>query len=551
MKLIKFFLSLGLSILLGTAPVFADSITSVVYHSVIDTTKCLEQIHRSIDVENLTSQTKIDSLKRDINNLNRNLTLCNEGLSEVSNFIEGIGSKVKSESFRISADEYFKKNIKDVPKDTILSYCNEKDVNKALKSKSPEEDIAKLIEKFYEKESKRILKGDLSSGFLPNLLHNNYSRLSDENSKISSEILKMNDEIKLQESALIEKPRRFDLSLWKSKMGATALPLCKIKVEVPIFGIDTLSYSGLMNLYYNTPEFREYCKKNLTVEGCFDGVLQDKITIFPYPNSRYYDDDFGDGTIAYRDLLVWSENATVLPALIFSDSDDNFYYINNPSESWTSFSISKLPDLWNLEPSLRDGILLDNSNIYVEGVTEKSYVYNKGNWLKETPFDARFFSFDKCMELMKEDGVNPEVKKMKVKDMIEGTVYDLSVILVDNSKLDFEPIPGEQKCFVKTNPAFNDLELPAENLIGWGIIQDPKKISQQLLYVDFKTSGDNSSNNPGEAIRKVYQLQPVSDCMYSINERESNCGSWNLLYIGKRDSESVGFKLVPVVDEEE
>lgn len=187
-----------------------------------------------------------------------------------------------------------------------------------------------------------------------------------------------------------------------------------------VFAQSSESYDQLMRKYYftnamksllatpyeapdnpNDPYSIFFTGNQVSITGKFDGVNNDRLTVFPVVSSRST-----DSHNYFRQFVIKSKNGTV-PDLYFSNYcqlEDGMYpdYFQFGTSEYSedgvsAVTIGTLHTVWNIGESPKLGIVIaghpDGSTI----MRWQSYIYNNGKWEQRSPANTAYHTMEECI----------------------------------------------------------------------------------------------------------------------------------------------------------
>ncbi len=399
---------------------------------VVDTTAAMNIIDRKINDLNVKPKERINYLEDKILGLEKQLKDNGQELAylnEIHHNLSPLVPKIKNAEVRDQLVQFLESSFQQIPQDSIFAYSKPKDLQKAQNSKDRIAELQKLKEKTTEKIIKSAKKGDFSSGYVIGCLNYFLNKANNNKKILNSDLTKAKSELESEQTRIIAKPAFFTAALWLELMGEnTDVPTKKItdtrfdsdpelqslddlikKYYAPVMGRkdffmdykDWYSASGQRNEWEETP---------LILEGKFDGLIKDRLFLFPanlrvqnyIQNKNGERDSWGGDIPVYDKVLVISENGTVPPF----EYSLGFQACNRP------FSFKTVNTYWDESGKKRDGVsILTTYPESSDGI--KLMMYNDGNtWKTVLPDDAEFLSYDEAIDRITKQGHTPQILKL-------------------------------------------------------------------------------------------------------------------------------------------
>ncbi len=461
---------------------------------------------------NRTNEDKMMTLEDNLSSLEKTKAEYHKSLIHVYE-LDGYSSQPKNKnSYEVGLImDYLPGLLDRVPDSEVLSYCKEKDVEKARKSAMPTIELKKLVSKFKEKVLKNSKKGDFSSGFVRSALNWEYQEISGKLNALVKENKQIEDEIENLMNQRVHVSKNFDSAEWSKLMGETPIPTKTEDVHVPDF--TGLTYDQMVNKYYNTPDLRKALKENLTVEGRFDGQNLDRITVFPLESSRVPNDKYEpDEWKKYKRVILMSQNETVPPMIIQNPEQYGCFMFD---EYLLNIDFRKILNLhWFENQDRRDGILISYSPFESTIAMDYTVVFNDGRWQNITPQDAEYMTFQDCEKRFNETQRKSQILTLNAKDNGEGIVEykNVKVLPFKNRNLHLGR-EDDDYVYFKTDKHIADLKVPAKNQIGYTVLKDYWGKNDDALSVFYKDPDGNQTCN-------IYRLEWMGPDGYFLNDTE-------------------------------
>lgn len=493
-----------LAILLPSLSSDAEMVTRT--RLVVDTVKALQTIHSKIDKANAPHLEKIRTLKTKSEILEQRLKENGDSIKLLEELNGYVAPKVKEKDKAEKIFNFVSGSIDKLPDDFIFSYCKEKDIEKAKKKDQPGIELQKLKNKTKENLLKNTKKGDLSSDFASECILYFYSKNRNEKNRLLNQMNNTSTDLMLEHNNIIVKPATFTASTWLKNMPETAVPTKTITIRREKRGPDDLSYNELMDKYYRYFNVTSELGGDIfDVSGKFDGLIADKIGVFPVENSRYkpeYMDN--DDWKCYKKIAIVSEKGSIPELIITSPKamGENGFYIftQYDGERNANFEIEDLKSRWiiNGEIQQRDGLLLNlHPGESTIGVTY-TYVLENGKWVNKSPLNVEYMSYEDCMNLIKETGGEVKTQTFNYRTLDEGYDSDdsymgeretVNIIAFIDETLGLNK-PGESKVCVKSKSVTKNFDNEYYSLPD--LIIDSKNVRNIYVEKDFWSRGDDA-----------------------------------------------------------
>lgn len=424
------------------------------YYTVVDTVNAMRQMREKKDVINAPVKAQIDDIQKEIKENAKKLAETEDSMSFLNSLKDDYAPKVVDNSYNQKMTEFLVESMSKVPMDAFLGFCNPKDVEKARK-KDNIGALEELRRKVAEKTLKKAEKGDYVSGVAEGVLNFFCDQTLTTKKKLSNEESELNKKKKKLEDRIEKAPETFTISAWRNDMTGIEVPTKVIKVRKERRGPDDLSFDELRH-EYDIPLYRDAWEKfdsagyfpRLFVEGKFDGIIKDRLGIFPVKSSKIEPEgeNVDNPYEIFGKFIIVSENSPIENA----EKDYNVYLCNSAEFPGCGFSLEPLNELWSINGNeeRRDGFIL-SLNPLESSITEQyTYVLENGKWVNKSPFDPRYLSFDECLQIMKNEGGKPKITEFSFRlndavdendvntDSISKTTVEL--MLVGDSSLGLE-----------------------------------------------------------------------------------------------------------------
>lgn len=391
----------------------------------------------------------------------------NSKIDNLMDLAKSCDEKVADKSKIQSYADYYLSHIDVVPDNVVFKFCKEKDIIKAYGKKNPSEELTKLRKKFVDNELKRIKKGDLSSGFVSQLIMDELAQLNKEKLKQNNILVSYLTEKLQLDKDLINIHRRYRIENWNDIMDADPIPAIWETVEwKPIDG-DLRNVSQLKSTFIQ--RFSSDTSNDWIASGKFDGLLPDNLSIIPSGNNHWISDymDY------YKSIKIVSDNGTVPELLINLEDIEGISQFEFSKEYGLSANIQTLNDIWDESGQYKDGIILSFSNDEWQGVSEYTWFCDNGEWVNTPPLNPKYMSFEKCQRELRK---TPDIKNFDARDPDEPyEIYsNVKIFPVAQEWLNLKKLPlnEDNKIYFKTKPYLSNLAVPVKNYKDFIIWKD-------------------------------------------------------------------------------
>lgn len=525
---------------------------------VVDSVKALNLINGEIDKVNELPLRKIERLKDSRLDYDGKKRKAQENADYLNSIKGKLTPKIKDSAIRREMEEFFDASFNLMPPDSILAYCKEKDVAKAMKSKNSNEELNKIKSRFREKMLKRIAKGDMSSAYLSACVNYLLTKSGREVESLDTEIINIERQLESENKKVIEKPTRFNASDWNKYGGNFKIPTKVISVEVEEDLTGGLSFKELEDKYYKSSEnpgltdtdMSGYTvltdadmmviarNNNESVEGLFNGLIEDKVNAFPADIfSRNYI-EYASGSREkgkfdiFNKVLILSEKGIIPPQKMPIGFD-----VAN-SEWGTPLMIEKLHTYWDDSEERKDGISIF-ANYYESTDGEKMLLFFDGeNWQPRIPDDAEYLSYDESMNRIRKNGNVPQILKLSIhSEDFTGRNYNTDCsFLVVTDRLIGHTKEDDDSVVLKYKKEYNGIKREGNCKID---VPGFKKIYVDSNYRDYKGGvvvAEGSVTAGSKVIRKKYIFMPYNEengAYVKVNGHDTLNEDYGLYLIGE------------------
>lgn len=479
--------------------------------TVVDTVAAMDMIKNKIEAKNQPYKLKIQTIESDIKHLEAKIKVNNDSIKKLEYLRESLAPKIKDRDLVAEIANYIGWSMVKMPDDSIFAYCKEKDLKKAKGSDAPVFALDALKSKTRENILKKAYKGDFSSGFAKGCLDyiNNMTRY--ESTHLEFKKNQLEKTRKAEASAITSVPTYFTADLWLNEMPNRDVPTKVITEQRQRRDADDLSYQELVGKYYNKTGLNnkvapEMADCYLVIEGKFNGIINDRLCIFPIDGRKeeISDDYYYD---LFKKVKIVSEKGTV-PELIINASKElgetGFYISHGPDYALTNFAIENLKDIWDISGNIiqQDGLIL---SLHPEGSTIGSlytYLFENGRWVNKAPLNPDYLSFDDCYKLLNEKGehIEPIRFNYKVLDEYEdestyyGEPESVNLLPLNRKKIGLSK-DGDSKIYIKSksiNKVGNESTGKEEFFSLDDLVLDGNNFFNIAVEKDYWSKGDDA-----------------------------------------------------------
>ncbi|MDE6297853.1 MAG: hypothetical protein K2L89_08395, partial [Muribaculaceae bacterium] len=348
--------------------------------------------------------------------------------------------KIKDKELANRIAQYIESSINRIPDAMIFVFCNEKDVKKAKESDSPGYALETLKSKTIEKFLKKTSKGDFSSDFAIECLNYCNTQARGELVKLLSRNTEL-ESYRVEEASTIKMvPSDLTVSSWYNEMPNDEVPTKVITEERLRRDEDDLSYQELMNKYYKDSDLYGLIPDpkfpTLVINGRFNGILDDRLAIFPVESSRIKG-EYGE---YYKKLKIVSENSTVPELLIECPKEvgaDGVFL--DAALNGAAAQLKKISDIWDINGKkiVQDGFMLIFPQEDSDG-SVYTYLFDGHKWDNVSPLNLNYLSYEESKKLP------VEIKDANYRYRIPDEYYfdtrnvDLNLLMISDSDLNIE-----------------------------------------------------------------------------------------------------------------
>lgn len=335
----------------------------------------------------------------------------------------------------------------------------------------------------------------------------------------------------------------FSKSIWKKMMGRERVPIKRIAYQHEKRDDEDLTFTELVEKYYNTPEKKKWFMENAVVKGRFDGLIDDLIGIFP---AKKQVNEFGDE--CFGKLNIVSQNGTVESSMV-SDSVCKYYYLtggnreDTPGSTWGNYRIEELiypGNLMDAKIGWKLALNPEGSNIQ----DFMTFYAPDGKIVNTPPVDVEYLSFDECLKLMKNNGHSPELFDLNYitaddfGDTLEAGL--LTIASVSNADIAGNLyLPGKQCVIAKYKPG-TDKSGGEKNISPLVLDNHPDKIE---VIKDYFNKGEDGLiiyyeriNDTGIYDIEVCRIEGTPGDSEYINGTEMADIAWFKKFVGTYNS---------------
>lgn len=525
-----------LAIFLGSSFGRAEMVTRT--RTVVDTVTAMNIIKEKYEMLNQPHVLKIQSIDSDIKYLDAKIKVNNDSIKTLEDLLGDIAPKVKEKDKIVKISLYLSSSIDKLPIDSIYAYCKEKDLQKARSKEQREVALTELRRKTKEKILNKAAKGDFSSGFANGCISYFYDRSKAESEHLSALRKYFLNDREIEESMLKKVPTFFTADLWLTNMGGKEVPTKEITECRERFGADDLSFQELIEKYSNHPVYRDAIRNpgddhSLFIKGRFDGIIKDRIGVFPVESSRIIDSDFEESFRRYNQIMLISEKGTVAPLILSYPKElgtDGYYgYYVDVNGYW----LNSLTDIWSVNGLVdkRDGLSVF---AHPEGSTidsEYTFVVENGKWVNKSPLNPDYLSFDECREILKEKMQQHQIKVLEFNYKVLEDYGDHYDYYGDGSSVNLLPFINtmiaedknnvEKKLYIKSK----SLNKGEEGFVALpNLILNADNLYNVVVEKDFWSPGD-------DALIVIYKKENTDKPFYDLEYYRISWGALDFAYI--------------------
>lgn len=486
----------------------------------VDTDLALSIMRKKIQAHNLPYHNELEKLQDSLFLQHSNVETINNRIRSISDvYIISLEPKIKDKESIELIEKYLIDLLSYIPQDSILAYCKEKEVVKAKNSLNRSTDIDNLITKFKKQLFKKTEKGDFSSGFVRNAFKWDLDRLRVAIKRQQTTIEETESKMEEILNSIQKVPKSFDKNRWYEVMGNMELPITTVSEKSKDF--TGLTYSQMVDRYYHTPDLKESFEKELTAEGRFDGEILDRLSVYPLESSLKPREYSYETWKRYGKLILMSEKATVPPLIL--ESKEDFIVDNEYGISQCVNFIQKINTYWNGNEYAKDGLLVSFHPFESTRSEEYTFVLEDGRWKNITPLDAKYMSFEDCLEYCKKNAIKADIGVLNCKDGGEGyeEFTDLRILPFSNSNLKINEKTSNDNdiIYFKSDQNIADLEVPAKGYIGYFVQKNYWGNNDDAIIVYYE---DNKMGKTVDKSCDIYRLVWSGPDGYSLNDTEYN-----------------------------
>lgn len=363
----------------------------------VDTVLALNMMQvRATDINNICN-SRIGDLQNAISENERQLKQFRDSLAELEYLISSYAPKVNDKSLINKTATFIKLHFGKFPTEELIKQCSEMDLRKYNEGKLSDEDIAKLREKRQIQLLKRVGNGDFTDPLLTDILSYRQAMLLNEIIGRTDKIDEWNKDIDSLKKQIIPVPTSFNKTTFKKILNTDIYPTKTITeyIDDPNY----VPYEVLMERYYS-----DLPVENIpSITGRFNGMIEDRITVFPLESSRTVNPDFSfseSEIVLYKKLILVSEKGSVNEHILTQDENKReFEFIIGHG---LDINIKALNETWKPEEEPYTGFYISIHPIEYTSTYNYTYAYENGDFEIKAPLNPKYMTFDECIRLMME-----------------------------------------------------------------------------------------------------------------------------------------------------
>ncbi|MDE7424893.1 MAG: hypothetical protein K2N51_14595, partial [Lachnospiraceae bacterium] len=231
---------------------------------------------------------------------------------------------------------------------------------------------------------------------------------------------------------LISIPSNFTAELWLTEMPNLEVPTKVITERRERRGEDDLSFEEAMEKYY----FNKIVDGK-TIFGRFNGLINDRIGIFPLPSSKKVCSE--NPCYDYEKVILISEKEAV-PNLIIDWGEVDIL------EDYGTLSYISNLSYYDKNFGKRDGIYIEKNT---EGTCYDAYtcILENDRWVYKRPLSIDFMTYDEVLNRLNINGQKPIIIEGNFYDELSNYYSHFSFLIANNKMLGLSSFTEDDKKF--------------------------------------------------------------------------------------------------------
>lgn len=476
----------------------------------VDTVLALNTMQvRATDINNICN-SRIGDLQNAISENERQLKQFRDSLAELEYLISSYAPKVNDKSLINKTATFIKLHFGKFPAEELIKQCSEMDLRKYKEEKLSDEDIAKLREKRQKQLLKRVGNGDFTDPLLTDILSYRQAMLLNELNGRTAKIDAWNKDIDSLKKQIIPVPTSFNKTTFKKILNTDIYPTKTITeyIDDPNY----VPYEVLMERYYS-----DLPVENIpSITGRFNGMIEDRITVFPLESSRTVNPDFSfseSEIVLYKKLILVSEKGSVNEHILTQDENKReFEFIVGHG---LDINIKALNETWKPEEEPYTGFYISIHPIEYTSTYNYTYAYENGDFEIKAPLNPKYMTFDECIRLMMEQNHEGTLKTFNYNDPNwEHDNHTVKYIIVHPAQIGVPmEFAKDANWYVKTDPPVQTLEIESKNLAASYVMKNYFGTGNDGLAFIYDTTGKQD-----DSVMEIYCYRGDSDNSLTIEE---------------------------------